>query len=386
MEYLLVSFHVNDVGVEGLTQAGLQSSDRGAELQLLLKDLNACEAFYLSTCNRTEFLFAFQHPIPLTIENVFKKASRVFRKRDEIIQHLLGVALSKDSVVFGESQILGQFKRAYEQALEWEVCGSDLSPLLNSIIREAKSIRSQIGLTQVHSSISTVAGAKIITSFEAPKPRILFIGSGETNNILAKYLKKRERFEFIWSSRGHQRAVQASVENGGEVLNWDLISKGMLPHCDVICVATHAREILVDDVGLLNANPKMICDLSVPANVCREVTSRLGILYFGMEELSEELAQSQIISQDLMNDLALLITASTEKIENELVFRDSKRILMQSFSKLNQVWESELNALLTGQLAELTPEQKTILTQWAQKLVKKSNHVQIESLKDNVRL
>lgn len=325
MEYVLISFHVNEVGVEGLTQSGLNTIDRQSEFHNLMSTLSADEGFYLSTCNRTEYLFSSSKPFSFDAQTVFGNRPRVFENRQDIIEHLLEVALSKDSVVFGESQILGQFKRAYEQALEWGCCGSELSPLLNAIIREAKSIRSQIGLTQVHTSVSTVAAAKILCDFEIEKLRILFIGSGETNSILARYLIKRDNFEFIWTSRGHQRAVAAATDIGGQVLNWELVAKGMLPQVDVVCVATHAREILVDDVGLLNANPKLVCDLSVPANVSQEAAERLGIAYFGIEQMSSELSKSQSISKSLILRLETKITEATKKLEAELSLRAIKR-------------------------------------------------------------
>lgn len=384
MEHILLSFHVKDVGVEGLTQSALRSENLPIEMRNFLNNLGAVEGFYLSTCNRTEYLLAFEKEAPLDIQKHFAFTPRIFLDRKAIVTHLLNVALSKDSVVFGESQILGQFKRAYETGLEHGLCGTYLSPLLNRVIREAKQVRSTIGLTQIHSSVSTVAGAKVNQRVGSSSKRILFVGSGETNTILASYLKKRGNHNFIWSSRGHQRAVNAAADLGGEVLNWDLVVKGMLPHCDVICVATHAKEILVDEVGFLNANPQMICDLAVPANADRLSCERLGITYYGIEELSEELNASQKISQELLVLLEEKITLSTEKIISELASRDIKNVVAQTVTQANRVWEDELQSILQGKLSSLSEEQKQALSEWSRKLVNKVNHFQIETLKQNV--
>lgn len=384
MNFILLSFHVKDVGVDGLTQVALKSDDRLTEFKDLMLYVGAEEGFYLSTCNRTEFLFGFQDHINPKVYDLFETPHKYLTTRDSIIEHLLSVTLSMDSVVFGESQILGQFKRAYEQALEADICGPELSPLLNSVIREAKFIRTKSGLSHCHTSVSTVAGFKILEKLGLAHKRILFVGSGETNLILARYLSKREDVHFIWSSRGQQRAVLASEQYGGEVLNWDLVLKGLLPQVDVICVATHSSEILIEEVGLLNSHPRMVVDLAVPANASFEACERLGVLYYGIDTLNEELSHSQQASEIMMEQLQNDVKGSLKKIESELILRDSRGLFAKTVQDTEQIWEKELHEVLNHKLASLSEDQKQVLIDWSRKLVKKVNHVQLENLKSNV--
>ena len=381
MQLVLLSFHVNQVGVEGLTRVALKSEDRTDDLRELMGKVGAAEGFYLSTCNRTEYLFAFDGEIPTQLSTHFELAPQSYRAVDEILCHLLEVSLSKDSVVFGESQILGQLKRAYDQALRGRVCGPTLSPLLNAVLREAKAIRTRVGLTQCHTSVATVAGHTVHRTLGSRPMAILFVGAGETNQIMARYLCKRTNVRFIWSSRTHERAARAAKEFGGEIIDWQNTLDGHLPNADVICVATHATEVRVHEAGLRAVSPKLVCDLSVPANVDRKDCESLSIQYYGIEELSEELSRSKQVSDEIIRALNSEITAAVQKISTEQHLRKSRSLFAETVEVSERILEKELEGLLESKLSNLPMEQKAALSEWSRRLVKKINHVQFQTLR-----
>lgn len=287
MKIANISFHIRDIGVENLSHLTLPTESRVQHLRDIAAQCAADEVFYLNTCNRIEYIFLGNN---LSLSKLhWEKTPEVYTDIRSVINHLLSIALATDSLIIGESQIMGQFKQAYQFALSNNLIGSQLSTLLNNILKEAKSIRTEIPCNRKHTSISTVAAQYFINQISKPKPTVLFIGAGETNHLFAGYLKKRKEAHFIWSNRSQDRLKNTLSLFGGEVLEWENIQRSLLPKVDAIILATHAGRKILSTKSLKAANPKLICDLSVPSNVDKESCQKLGINYLGLDQLKEEL-------------------------------------------------------------------------------------------------
>jgi glutamyl-tRNA reductase len=303
----------------------------------------------------------------------------VRKKVRDIIEHLLSVALSVDSLVFGESQILGQFKRAYEASLENGHVRGRLSPLLNAIIREAKAIRSRVGLTQVHTSVATVAGQMAV----GPSVQsVLFVGAGETNQTFAQYLKKRlPQVQLFWCTRSHQRAGTAVKNCGGHQIPWSALTQTeLLPQADLLCVATHSPDILVDGKVLEAVKPQQVVDLSVPANASSKDAERFGIRYIGIDELNEHLHHHKSKSEQLMSQLNDEIRQSTQIVLNEWNNRKAGGFISEIHTASESILEIELESL-NQRLGSLPEGERKLVQDWSKRLIKKINHLHFETLK-----
>lgn len=376
IHHLHISFHVKDVGVEGLSLVTLHPETKNAELQRLVSESGAEEVFYLPTCNRTEFYFVGQNPILCPVFAI--EPTCVRENVGHIVEHLLEVALSVDSIVFGESQILGQFKRAYENALESSFVRSNLSPLLNAVIREAKAIRAKVGLTQIHTSVATVAGQMVSA---LPIQSVLMIGAGETTQTFGMYLKKRRPYDFFWCTRNFDRARSAADACGGHRIPWEGMSNlSLLPKVDLICVATHSSEILVDQAVLKATGATCVVDLSVPPNASKAHAVACGVRYIGIDQLNEKLESAKSSSSGLVALLQSEINVSTDLILNDWKNRKAGGFFSQINSAGENILELELESLLS-KMATLQPDQKKSLQVWSRRLVKKINHLHFQTLK-----
>lgn len=287
MKIANISFHIRDIGVENLSHLTLPTESRVQHLRDIAAQCAADEVFYLNTCNRVEYIFLGNN---LSLSKLhWEKTPQTYTNIKSIANHLLSVVLATDSLIIGESQIMGQFKQAYQFALENNLIRSQLSILLNNILKEAKSIRTQTPYNRKHTSISTVAAQYFINQVSKSKPTILFIGAGETNHLFARYLKKRKDAHFIWSTRSQDRLKNTLSLLGGEALEWENIKRSLLPKVDAIILATHARSKILSTKSLKVATPELICDLSLPCNADKESCQKLGINYLGLDQLKEKL-------------------------------------------------------------------------------------------------
>src|SRR3984957_8613139 len=199
-----------------------------ATLQLLRDSGLVAEAVILSTCNRVE-LYAVT---PLEPRAAFV-ALRGFlvnchEYRDPItdelyelaephsVEHLFKVASGLDSMVLGETEILGQLKKAYEIALQHKHSGGRLNKTFQKAFNVAKHIRTETNIQRGSVSVGSVAvelAEKIFTHLA--DRQVMVIGAGDTSEKTARALLSRGAHSIIVSNRSHERAVQLAAELGG---------------------------------------------------------------------------------------------------------------------------------------------------------------------------
>src|SRR5688572_26323658 len=165
-----------------------------AALQLLRESHVADEAVILSTCNRVE-IYASTGLEPRKAFDALKDfltACHDYRDplKDEIytlaepqsIQHLFKVACGLDSMVLGETEILGQLKKAYDLALQNKHTGSALNKAFQRAFNVAKQIRTETHIQRGSVSVGSVAvelAEKIFTTLA--ERAVMVIGAGDTS-------------------------------------------------------------------------------------------------------------------------------------------------------------------------------------------------------------
>src|SRR5712692_8646928 len=181
--------------------------------RLIEKDL-LDEGLIVSTCNRVEliastsyadrgmdcladFLSDFHHLPPNTLNgHVYKHADAY------AVKHLFRVASSLDSMIVGESQILGQVKEAYQHAIDAGTIGRVLSQLMHRTLSVAKRVRTETGVAQNPVSISSVAVELAKKIFQDLSDKtVLLVGAGEMGELAARSLIEAGTRKLIVTNR-----------------------------------------------------------------------------------------------------------------------------------------------------------------------------------------
>src|SRR5438874_2656345 len=174
-----------------------------ARTEALLRDLGCHEVLLLTTCNRVEIYAAADRGIlsehlaqSLRIDggSSSKKDLDAFYRMEnaECARHLFRVASGLDSMVVGETEILGQAKRAYENARSNGNAGPWLNRLCQRAFRVAKQVRSKTQVTRGPVSVGSVAvdlAGKIFGDLRGRK--VLVLGAGETSEKTLRALASR---------------------------------------------------------------------------------------------------------------------------------------------------------------------------------------------------
>ena len=289
-----------------------------AELDCLLRSSGCAEAILLSTCNRVEVYAASESRIstvdiarcldrridPPSLGNsearhISSESAPFYRYEDaQCARHLFRVASGVDSMVVGETEILGQAKKAYELARTTGAAGKYLHRLFQRAFRVAKQVRTHTDITRGAVSVGSVAADLAEKIFgDLGNCKILVLGAGETSEKTARALVSRGVSDLRVSNRSGERAENLAQLTAARVIpfeNW-------IDQCreiDILIASTSAdaallgHEQLAPIVNERIDRPLFIIDIAVPRNVDADVDALDGVYLYDIDSLQSIAEQS----------------------------------------------------------------------------------------------
>ncbi len=218
---------------------------------------------------------------------------------DEAVRHLFRVCGSLDSMVLGESQILGQVKDAYRAACECETVGPLLHRLFHKAFAAAKRIRSE---TDVGASTLSVARAAVDMAgavFEDLSSKaVLLLGAGEMAELALRGFRDQGCRDLWVSNRTLSRAAEVAGPLEAAVLPWGRRAE-FLAHGDIVVASTGAREPVLTrrDVKAVRrkrrGRPLLLVDISVPRNLDPGIDRLDNVYLFDIDDLAQVVQAGQ---------------------------------------------------------------------------------------------
>jgi glutamyl-tRNA reductase len=274
-----------------------------ATLQLLRDQGIAEEAVILSTCNRVEIYAAttLEPAAAFSELKQFLVTCHDYRDplTDEIymlgephsVAHLFRVACGLDSMVLGETEILGQLKQAYDLALKHQHTGSRLNKAFQRAFNAAKQVRTETSIQRGSVSVGSVAvelAEKIFSSLH--DRHVMVIGAGDTSEKTARALLSRGARSIIVANRSHDRALALAQELGGSAVHFDDWSSEFA-RIDIAISSTSAPHHILDRAKLeplmkLRKNrPLLLIDIAVPRDIDPEVNLMPNVYLYNIDDL-----------------------------------------------------------------------------------------------------
>jgi glutamyl-tRNA reductase len=263
----------------------------------------AHEAVILSTCNRVEVYAAGAGNERTALEALRQFLvdscgycqplnSEIYTLGEpQSIEHLFKVACGLDSMVLGETEILGQLKKAYELALQHKRTGARLNKAFQKAFNVAKQIRTETNIQRGSVSVGSVAVELAEKIFSALNNRhVMVIGAGDTSEKTARSLLSRGAQSIIVSNRSYDRAEALARELGGRAVNFDEWAKEF-EKIDIVISSTAAPHHILDRAKLeplmkLRRNrPLLLIDIAVPRDVEPEVNFLENVYLYNIDDL-----------------------------------------------------------------------------------------------------
>jgi glutamyl-tRNA reductase len=216
------------------------------------------------------------------------------------VEHLFKVACGLDSMVLGETEILGQLKKAYEVALQQGHTGGRLNKAFQKAFNVAKQIRTETSIQRGSISVGSVAvelAEKIFTTLSDRE--VLVIGAGDTSEKTARALLSRGARSIIVSNRSHERAVALAANLGGRAVLFEEWAKEF-PKIDIVISSTAAPHHILDRpkleplMKLRRNRPLLLIDIAVPRDIDPAVNFMENVYLYNIDDL-------QSIADDYLN-------------------------------------------------------------------------------------
>ena len=207
------------------------------------------------------------------------------------IEHLFRVACGLDSMVLGETEILGQLKRAYDLALQHKHTGNQLNRAFQRAFNVAKKIRTETNIQRGSVSVGSVAVELAERIFGTLKGRyIMVIGAGDTSEKTARALLSRGAHSIIVSNRSYERAEALARELDGRAIHFDKWAKEF-ESIDIVISSTAAPHYILDRtklepiIKLRKNRPLLLVDIAVPRDIEPEVVGLKNIFLYNIDDL-----------------------------------------------------------------------------------------------------
>src|SRR5258708_7688637 len=290
----------------------------GDALEKLLHDLARADdvagAMVLSTCNRVEIYAEVGkfHGAMTAICELLSRHSHVrpgeltpylyVHYEDRAVQHLLAVACGLDSMVIGESQILGQLRQALKLAREQRTLGRTLSELGSVALRTGKRAHTETAVGKAGASLLTVglqAAAMHLGADDAPAAlagkNVLVVGAGAMSGLAVASVAKTGAAALVVASRTRQRAERLAASAGGRAGQMsELASLMAAADLVVTCTGAPGHVITSDDVktalGQRSGRSRglVLVDLAMPRDIEPGVADVPGVTLIDLETLSAD--------------------------------------------------------------------------------------------------
>jgi glutamyl-tRNA reductase len=302
---LVVGLSHHSAPVPVLERASIPPNHLTKVLDELHRSESISEVMVLSTCNRIEVYadVARFHPAVVDVSTVLARdagmgvaelGDHLYVHFDEAAaDHLLRVAAGLDSMVVGESQILGQLRNAYAIGTEAATVGKVLHEASQTALRVGKRVHSETGIDRAGASVVSVALQHAADTFGSTEnlvaKKFVILGAGSMGALSGATLQRLAGggdLDVTVINRSFERAQRLAGILGGRAATLDNLADEIAA-ADVLISSTGNTGLVVEaeDVRVRDGRPLVILDLALPRDVDPIVAELADVTYIDLEVL-----------------------------------------------------------------------------------------------------
>ncbi|NIK75986.1 glutamyl-tRNA reductase [Paenibacillus castaneae] len=303
MHIISVGLNYRTAPVEVREQFAFAERDLPEALKQLVQTQSIMECVIVATCNRTELYAVVDrhhlcgHYLRSFMEKWFKLPRQQFTNHlymyedEKAIDHLFQVTSGLDSMVIGETQILGQVKNAFLLAQQQKTTGTVFNMLFKQALTMAKRAHTETSIGESAVSVSYAAvelGKRIFGQFN--KKTVMVIGAGETSELTAKHLYSNGAERVIVVNRTYERAAKLADKFNGEAWSMEEAAE-KLHEADIIISSTGSdgyvlkREQVAAAMQRRKAKPLFMIDIAVPRDLEPSIAAVDNVFLYDIDDL-----------------------------------------------------------------------------------------------------
>jgi glutamyl-tRNA reductase len=354
-----------------------------AEADALLEDQRRAgrASLLLSTCNRCELYWSGDDDLESWFREVaLARGAAVgpaLLRCDGLaaVRHLFIVTAGLDSQILGETEILGQVRRAYDIARAAGTTTREMDVILSAALSAGRRVRAETMLGRHPASVSSAAVDLIHDQWGTIGERpVVVLGAGEAAEGVLRALNERGASSVTLLNRRPVRAKVLAEAWGAGVGCWEELDE-QLEAADLLLVATAGARPVVSATQLERAaaardRELYVMDLAVPRNV--EPAARVipGVQLFDLDDL-------QRLCCPAAGTASAALDEAERVIDNELVRLGlslrGRRVApkLAELHRLGVEMAEQESAWALARLGELSESDREVVRQMADRLVRR---------------
>jgi glutamyl-tRNA reductase len=357
------------------------------------------EVLYLSTCNRVEIVASVDEPEE-AVKNLSdflagsgglteaEAASCIYKCYDEeAVRHIFRVAASLDSLVMGETQILGQVKDAYRQALAQNATGVVLNRLMHCSFRAAKRVRSEtaIAVNPVSVSFAAVELAKKIFGSLAGK-KILLIGAGEMAELTGTHLIGNGAEEIIVANRSLSQASLLAEKFHGEAVSLDALEAKLI-EADIVISSTGAQAFIInaDLIRKIHHQRRnrllFLIDIAVPRDIDPAASALENVYLYNIDNLQDIVDENMNVRKKEAIKAEVIVEEEITRYVSWQKEQESVPTIVSLRNKAGEIVKAEMDKA-AGWMQNLDKEEQEKVDNLVNSIVNKLLHTPVAALKE----
>ncbi|MFN2609043.1 MAG: glutamyl-tRNA reductase [Acidimicrobiales bacterium] len=363
------------------------------------------EAVLVSTCHRVEAYVVAEkfHGAASDVRNFLAEQAFVapeeftdhlYTYTDEgAAEHLFALAAGLDSVVVGESQILGQVRDAWERAVAEGTAGPRLSALFRHALEAGKRARAE---TAIGRGIVSLAHAAVALAGQRLGPladrRVVVLGAGEMGEGMVSALTRTagggasEAGDLAVVNRTRERAAALAERVGGRAVALEDLPE-VLARADLLLSSAGGPGVVVHEADLAAARsatpdrPLLIVDLGMPRNVDPAVAGLPGVTLVDLADMRAAAGASLDTRRKEVGRVEALVDEEVAAYLSDVAARAVAPTVTALRSQAEAVRRRELERH-RSRLAGLDPRQQEAVESLTRAIVAKLLHEPTVRLKD----
>lgn len=367
-------------------------------LKTLKQTINIQECVIVNTCNRMEiytvvdsqmcgrYIYEFvERWFGLSYEQFFKHL--YMHEDQEAIRHLLRVTSGLDSMVVGETQILGQVRNAFLLAQKMETTG----PIFNSLFRRAVTFakrahtETKINENPVSISYAAVEMGKFILGGYTGKS-VMIIGAGKMSELTLKHLCAHGADQLTIVNRTFERAVELASHFAGQASDFTRLTE-LMEQSDVVISSTGAQDMIMtaDQMELIMRKrperPLFLIDIAVPRDFDPQIKSIPNVFLYDIDELESIVENNLQDRQKEVDKIEKMIGLEIEQFEQWHRTIEVAPMIQALQLKANTIHEHTMQDL-ANKLPDLSAREMKLIRKLSKSIVNQIVRDPILQIKD----
>lgn len=386
MHTLVVGVNYRSAPVEIREKLSFIESELPQAMQALKEQKSILENVIVSTCNRTEIyavvdqLHTGRYYVKQFLADYFGLSQEAFsqylfvHEQEEAVEHLFRVTAGIDSMVLGETQILGQVRNSFLAGQENGTTGTVFNQLFKQAVTLAKRAHSETAIGENAVSVSYAAvelGKKIFGTLK--NKRVVILGAGKMGELAIKNLQGSGADNVTVINRTFEKAEALAEKFNGRAVPMNQLQCALL-EADILISSTGATDYVIDYElmqfveKLRKGKPLFMVDIAVPRDVDPRISELSNVFLYDIDDMQGIVEANLAERERAAGEIMTMVNHEAQQFNDWLTTLGVVPVISALRQKALTI-QAETMASIENKMPDLTDREKKILNKHTKSII-----------------